>query len=126
MTTMHRSRIMAFVSSLLLSGLVLVTSGFVCESTSIGGASMSSMDMNASQHRGTTDSPSVPGVPPAPCKLPRAPGGCTSMVPCSQSAVAATGISIEPLFEIAQSTFTMVAIAPPSETPAPELPPPRA
>lgn len=126
MNTMHRSRIIAFVSSFLLVGLVLVTSGFECDSASIGGASMSGMDMSASQHNATADSQKAPSAPAPPCRLPWAPGGCTSMVPCSQSAVAATGISIEPLVEITQSTFTMVAIAPPSETPAPELPPPRA
>jgi len=126
MNTMHRSRIIAFASSLLLIGLVMATSGFVCDSTSIGGASMSGMDMGASQHSATADSPRVPGAPAVPCRLPWAPGGCTSMVLCSHSAVAATGIGIEPLVEITQRTFTMVAVAPPSETPAPELPPPRA
>lgn len=126
MNTMHRSRIIAFVSGLLLTGLVLATSGFVCDSASTSGASMSSMDMSAGEHSATADSQKAPGTPAPPCRLPWPPGGCTSMVPCSQSAVAATRISIEPLFEITQSRFTMVAIAPPSETPAPELPPPRA
>lgn len=125
--TMHRpSRLIALVSSLFLVGLVLVTSGFACDTASTKGAVMSGMKMATTHAGANAKSSGGSQLPQAPCKFPWAPGGCQSMVPCSQAAVVSTAMRAALLIEPSHPRITMVAIAPPSETPAPELPPPRA
>jgi hypothetical protein len=121
---MHRpSRLISLSCGLLVASLVFVTSGFACDSGSQ--QSMTAMHMNGSgvdaQHNTDNSPPELP-----PCRFPWAPDGCQSMVPCAPVAVVSTAFRVALFADVEMSVHTSVGIAPPSERPAPELPPPRA
>ena len=129
---MHRaSRLTAALSGLLLSAMVVVTSGFAC-SNDAGGVTMASMHMSgaateAGQNVIASHSTAEhPEHGQAPCKFPWAPDGCQSMVPCSPSVIATPLMQLTSFSALPQSVVALVALQPHSEIPAPELPPPRA
>ena len=125
------SRLVAALSGLFLSATVLATSGFVCANDA-NGAKMASMQMTG--YDGDAGrivavshfSARHPEKSHAPCKFPWAPDGCQSMVPCSPSVIATPLMQLMSFFALPQSVVAVVALKPPSEIPAPELPPPRA
>lgn len=121
----HRLAGLASICSLVTA--LLVTSGFVC---SVPGdasqmAQMPGMDM------GGMSMPHAPAeegaeTPTSSCEFPWAPSGCVSMAPCAPTAVAAQSVGLTEVSSPALRVASASPLAPPSETIAPELPPPRA
>ena len=131
MMMQRTSRATALISGFFLAAMVLATSGFACATDSSGG-DMASMRMSGSVAgaKGATTLDSAPVTNPesqqAPCKFPWAPDGCQSMVSCSAAAVTTPLISWATARVTRQTVAVAVALKPPSEMHAPELPPPRA
>lgn len=65
-------------------------------------------------------------TPPAPCDTPLAPDACLSMAPCAPVALAAQHVSLPEISSRVLHVASLSVLQPPSETTAPELPPPRA
>ena len=130
--TMRRiHRLAGLLSALSLIASVVVTSGFACKLP--GGADrMAGMAMtNAPNPPSPAASVgSIAGEAPAPasapCELPWAPSACQSMVPCAPAAVAAQRVGIPTTSGVVLRVASAAVLTPPSETIAPELPPPRA
>jgi hypothetical protein len=126
-------RLTGLISTLSLVATFLVASGFVCVSTESGThmADMAGMDMGnmpMEQHTSGTGSPphDTPSTPPASCDFPWAPSGCQSMAPCAAAASVAQQVSLPDISSIVFHVASASIRQPPSETIAPELPPPRA
>ena len=129
-------RLTAFVLSALFAHVLWVGSGFACVMPEMGHSSSSpivAVAMSDANMAGM-DMPDAPGNSPsgapahdhAPCKLPWAPDGCSSMTPCAPIALASP---TEPLGspEIMPPSIARLAVlTPPSQVRAPDLPPPRA
>ena len=122
----YPSRLIALFSSLLLVGLVLVTSGFACDRSSRPGMAMSGMNMGANRTDANLSAPENSKLPTVPCRFPWAPDGCQSMIPCAQAAIVSAGSNLEFSVGPSHNAISLVTLTPPSEHPAPELPPPRA
>lgn len=91
-----------------------------------GADDMRGMNMNRSTATGVPgESPSAPADQP-PCDYPTAPQACQTMAPCLFAALVPVA-TVEALEGHAPSlAIATLVLTPPSETPAPELPPPRA
>lgn len=127
-------RLAALLSTLSLATAFLVASGFVCSSADAASpmADMPGMDMSSmiAQQPADGGSAHAPGgasetVPP-PCEFPWAPSGCVSMAPCAPAGIAVERVSPAALSPEVLDVASASPLQPPSETIAPELPPPRA
>jgi hypothetical protein len=129
-------RLTAFFVSALFAHVLWVGSGFACVMPDMGrspSAAMATMVMSGADMAGMgmpdmAGSPSgeAPAHDHAPCKLPWAPDGCSSMTPCAPLALASYE---EPLRspEVGPSSVArLTVLTPPSQVRTPELPPPRA
>jgi hypothetical protein len=122
------SRTAGLVMTLFLAAFVLVTSGFACIAPE-SSQDMTAMSMISAHTVGDATAPDVVHVqkaPAAPCKFPWAPDGCQSMVPCAPAALASSAAALNRGGPVPQRVASDVAVAPPSVTTPPELPPPRA
>lgn len=135
-------RVAGLVATFSLVAAFLATSGFVCvgpDATSHMAAmsmDMTGMDMSGMDMRGTApERPAdsrAPGAahlseaPPVECDFPWAPAGCRSMAPCGPVADAASRVSLTAVRPAVFRISSASPLQPPSETIAPELPPPRA
>lgn len=127
-------RLAALASTCSLVAAFLVTSGFVCVSPESGShmADMPGMDMSSMHvERQTSDnsdqaSAGAQETAPPSCEFPWAPSGCVSMAPCAPVAVATQPVSLVALSPPVPYIASASPLQPPSETIAPELPPPRA
>jgi hypothetical protein len=126
---MHRpSRLAGLFTSLFLAALVLVSSGFTC-TTPGSSDDMAAMAMTSSHAAGQAmvqDVAPIQKAPAAPCRFPWAPDGCQSMVPCSAAALASASAHLNRGTPVPERVASASAVAPPSVTTPPELPPPRA
>ena len=127
-------RLAALASICSLVTAFLVTSGFVCSGAEAAShmPDMPGMDMShmiagqqADGGSANTSGGAQETVPPS-CEFPWAPSGCTSMAPCAPAAVAVHRVSLPPLSPGVLAVASASPLQPPSETIAPELPPPRA
>jgi hypothetical protein len=122
-------RLTGLISTLSLVATFLVTSGFVCagpDATSrMADMGMGSMPVD---QRGsdTRSSPDAPDAPPSSCDFPATPSACQSMAPCAPAATVAQRISLSDISSEVFHVASASLIQPPSETIAPEPPPPRA
>ena len=129
MVTIRRFRAFAAIASFgLFLQLMLAGSGFACVMPTMshadGGpaqvaAVMAGMKMPAS----TQSAPNPSGE--APCRLPWSPAGCQPMAPCSPAVMTAAMVTFDSPASVVESVTGRAAIAPPTRTVAPELPPPR-
>jgi hypothetical protein len=126
------SRITGLISAVFLVAFVLVTSGFACID-SAGPDTMAKMGMTRSAtnsgaivHASAATLPTPAPAPTAPCRFPWAPDGCQSMVPCSAAALASASAQLNHPAPVPERVASASAVAPPSITTPPELPPPRA
>ena len=112
----------------LFSQLILAGSGFACGMPTMShaqvgvatGAAMAGMEMPASEQ--PTPSPSDE----APCHLPWAPAGCQPMAPCAPALMTSAMVTFDGPAPVVETVREQHAIAPPTRTVPPELPPPRA
>ena len=132
----HTRRVTAFFMTVLFAHVLWVGSGFACVMPETGHSSsspMATMGMYDPSMAGM-DMPDAAGHSPggepahdhAPCKLPWAPDGCSSMTPCAPIALASP---TEPLGSpeiILPSIARLAVLTPPSQVRTPDLPPPRA
>lgn len=120
-------RLVGLLVSLCLAAFMLVASGFTCIA-SASSESMAAMGMTsptaASQTHAQDHAPVQQPVPP--CKLPWAPDGCQSMVPCAPAALASSAVDLNRIVSPSERAIADLPEAPTSVTRAPELPPPRA
>ncbi|HKO16502.1 MAG TPA: hypothetical protein VJU87_09695 [Gemmatimonadaceae bacterium] len=129
-------RLTALLVSVLLAHLTWVASGFACTMPAMQGAasvlvgsghvtsaSMAGMSMPEGAER---PSQGAPAHRDAPCRLPWTPTGCQSMAPCAAAAIASTAALVPALHSAPGLAEVRPVLMPPSETRAPELPPPRA
>lgn len=129
---MPRSRrALALLLSILLLHVTWVGSGYACvmpEMESQGamdmtGMDMSGMDMAGMAGGGAGDAPSHDH---AACELPWSAADCQSLAPCAPVAIASPAQSLAMPEVDHAPVASQVALAPPSQVRAPELPPPRA
>ena len=124
-------RLAGLLSALSLVASVMVTSGFACElpgsADHMAGMAVASAS-NPSSPIASAGSIAgeAPAPAPAPCGLPWAPSACQSMVACAPAAVASQRIGISATPGVMLRVASAAVLTPPSETIAPELPPPRA
>ena len=131
----HARRITALVVNLLLVHVMWVGSGFACSMPAMdhgssampgmaamdtSGTAMANMDMSAANE------PSSDAPDHEPCKLPWAPDGCRSMTPCAPLAMASLPQALQSSDDTPLAIASQLALTPPSQVRAPELPPPRA
>jgi hypothetical protein len=122
------SRLAGLFTSLFLVAFVLVTSGFGC-TTPGSSDDMTAMAMTSAHANGQAtaqDIAPVQNAPAAPCKLPWAPDGCQSMVPCAAAALASAASVLNGSGPVPERVAPGAAITLLSVTSPPELPPPRA
>jgi hypothetical protein len=122
------SRLAGLFTSLFLAAFVLVTSGFACIAPG-SSQDMKAMGITSAYSVGQAAAQNVAPVqkaPAAPCKFPWAPDGCQSMVPCAPAALASSAAALNRGGSVPERVASDVAVAPPSVTTPPELPPPRA
>ena len=114
-------RPIALLVGLILLHFVAVDSAFACAdppATGVGTA-MAGMDMSSAT--------APPSCDTTPCDaVPTAPQGCDVMAACASAALATAPRLDAPPWRVLTRIATPDALAPPSRTPAPEPPPPRA
>ena len=129
MVTIRRFRSFAAMASAgLFFQLILTGSGFACVMPAMAhaeidaptGAAMAGMDMPAS------DRPMPSSSDDAPCHLPWAPAGCQPMAPCTPPVMTSAVVTFDAPAPVVETVREQHAIAPPTRTVPPELPPPRA
>ena len=129
-------RVTAFFLTVLFAHVLWVGSGFACVMPEMGrspSAAMTTMAMSDANMAGM-DMPHAAGNSPggapahdhAPCKLPWAPDGCSSMTPCAPIALASPAERLESPEIMPPSIERLAVLAPPSQVRTPDLPPPRA
>jgi len=120
-------RLIGLFVSLCLAAFMLVASGFTCIAHA-GSEDMAAMGMASPHANGMSSAQNLAPVQPpaAPCKLPWAPDGCQSMVPCSPAALASSAVALGSGPSVSDRVAADLPEAPASVTKAPELPPPRA
>ena len=122
--------------TVLFAHVLWAGSGFACVMPEMGHSSRSTMatrGMSDAQMAGMDMSEvagNSPGRAPAhdhaPCKLPWAPDGCSSMTPCAPVALASPTDPLGSPEIILPFIGRLAVLTPPSQVRAPELPPPRA
>ena len=129
-------RVTAFFMTVLFAHVLWVGSGFACVMPEMGrspSAAMTTMDMSDANMAGM-DMPDATGNSPrgapardhAPCKLPWAPDGCSSMTPCAPIALASPTEPLGSPEMMPPSIARLAVLTPPSQVRTPDLPPPRA
>src|SRR5436190_3672767 len=131
-------RVTAVFVSVFLANLTWVGSGYACVMPPMAhtvGASAQSADVMTDDTAGMNMSQAAPGMhqaardsaPPqnAPCRFPWAPDGCVSMAPCAPVAVASHALVLDAPNVTPLDASAMTVLTPPSELPAPDVPPPR-
>ena len=129
-------RLTAFILSALFAHVLWVGSGFACVMPAMGHSSSSPMPTMAMSDANMAgmDMPDAAGHSPggapahdhAPCKLPWAPDGCSSMTPCAPIALASPAEQLESPEIMPPSIERLAVLTPPSQVRTPDLPPPRA
>lgn len=135
----HPRRLTALAAALFMLQYILLGSGVLCAMPAMGGmegrgmTGMTRMELDHDQSRSLAHLPlqapdhsQTPGSHEAPCHLPWAPTGCSTMAPCSPTALRSAPITVPPLPRLADGDGALVMLAPPSRITAPEPPPPRA
>lgn len=123
---------LALFAAISLVSSTLVTSGFAClRSDSDGAMADMAMASTSAPISSAWSQRSAPGEAPvspssAPCQSPWGPTSCQTMVPCSNAAVAAQQIVVSDASREMVRVASAATLTPPSETKAPEPPPPRA
>lgn len=127
-TTTMRSiyRLTGLVSTISLVATFLVTSGFVCGGANVDPHMGEMSGMADMADMADVDTGNVPGTPPASCDFPWAPDACLSMAPCAPVAIVAQHVVLPDVSSPRLYVSSTLVLQPPSETLAPELPPPRA
>jgi hypothetical protein len=123
----HPFRLTGLLVTLCLAAFMLVASGFSCIPLS-GSEDMAKMGMSSSHasEQAPAQDQSPTQQPARPCKLPWAPDGCQSMVPCAAAAVASAAVALDRAAPIEKVVIANLPQALTSVTRAPEPPPPRA
>ena len=132
----YTRRVTAFFMTVLFAHVLWVGSGFACVMPEMGHSSSSTMATMAMSDANMTrmDMPDATGSSPggapahdhAPCKLPWAPDGCSSMTPCAPIALASQAESLRSPEIVPPSIARLAVLTPPSQIRTPDLPPPRA
>lgn len=130
MVTMRRFRAFAAVASAgLFFQLILAGSGFACVMPAMShaekgmaqaGGAMAGMEMPVSEQSAPNSSDETP------CHLPWAPAGCQPMAPCAPAVMTSAMVTFDAPAPVVETVREQHAVAPPTRTIAPELPPPRA
>jgi len=122
---------LALLSAICLVISTMVTSGLACPRS--GGEEMAGMAMAntsaptffaSSQRTAAAEVPASPSS--SPCRSSSAPMSCPTMVPCGSGAVAVQQVVVLGASREIVRVASAALLTPPSETKAPELPPPRA
>ena len=120
------ARPIAFLLTLVLLQLVLVESGYACRAPAGGSMSeMAGMQMPAGPDH-SSSAPRQQDHQDTPCRFPWAPTGCQTMAPCAPAALAVASADVVSGPQERTSPESLIVLAPPALTSAPELPPPRA
>ena len=121
------SRLTGLFAGVFLAAFMIVASGFTCIALA-GSDHMAAMGMSSPHATAPTPAQDESPVqqPAPPCKLPWAPDGCQSMVPCAPAALASSVVALDQSISISERAVADLPEALASVTRAPELPPPRA
>lgn len=130
MTSMRRIRAFAAVATAgLFFQVILAGSGFTCvmpvAAHADKGAAVADRDM-AGMQMPVSDQSAPNSSDDTPCHLPWAPAGCQPMAPCTPAVMISAMVTFDASARVVEAVREQYAVAPPTRTVPPELPPPRA